>query len=375
MAARRWDDAAIADPDNRVGDSHVKALRYHGRRDVRIDDIPEPVVTAETVGIAVEWCGICGSDMHEYVDGPIMVPSAEPHPTTGEKLPLAMGHEFAGTVSAVGAGITDIEVGAKVAVEPLLRCRGCAACLRGDYHLCPNLAVIGMNGGGGGFAGHIVVPRYTVHRLPESMSSETGALVEPLAVGWHAMRKANFRAGQTALVVGAGPIGLSALLVLQSAGAHFAAVSVRRDDIRKQVAAQLDADAILDSSSIDVGEEIMRLTAGRGVDVVMETAGTQSAMDTAMASVCAGGTIVSLAVWPEPGQCDYMQLLLKEVTLVGSMCYSHAFEPVLAGLARGRIRQPERMITKRIALEHAATEGFEALANDRGNNVKVLVKL
>jgi (R,R)-butanediol dehydrogenase / meso-butanediol dehydrogenase / diacetyl reductase len=353
----------------------VKALRYHGQRDLRLDDIPEPEVAPGTVGIAVDWCGICGSDMHEYLHGPIMVPSAEPHPTTGEKLPLVMGHEFAGTVSTIGPGITDLEIGAKVAVEPLLRCRACAACLKGEYHLCPSLAVIGMNGGGGGFASHIVVPRYTVHRLPDSMSTETGALVEPLAVGWHAMRKANFRAGQTALVVGAGPIGLSSLLCLQAAGAHFTAVSVRREDVRKQVAARLDADAVLDSSSTDVAEEIMRLTAGRGVDAVLETAGTQAAMDTAMASVCAGGTIVSLAVWPSPGQCDYMQLLLKEVTLVGSMCYSHAFEPVLEALARDRIREPERMITKRVPLGDAATQGFESLANDRGNNVKVLVKL
>jgi (R,R)-butanediol dehydrogenase / meso-butanediol dehydrogenase / diacetyl reductase len=375
MAARRWDDAASDGPGIAVRDRHVKALRYHGRRDLRLDDIPEPAVTAGTVDVSVDWCGICGSDMHEYLHGPIMVPSGEPHPTTGEQLPLVMGHEFAGTISAIGPGVADLEVGETVAVEPLLYCHACSACLRGDYHLCPRLAVIGMNGGGGGFAGHIVVPRYTVHRLPESMSTEIGALVEPLAVGWHAVRKANFRAGQTALVVGAGPIGLSTLLCLQAAGAHFTAVSVRRDDVRKHVASQLDADAVLDSSRTDVGEEIMRLTAGRGVDVVLETAGTQEAMDTAMASVCPGGTIVSLAVWPTPGRCDYMQLLLKEVTLVGSMCYSHAFEPVLEALARNRIRQPERMITKRVALTDAAAQGFESLAHDRGNDVKVLVKL
>lgn len=162
----------------------MRALTYYGshadgRGDFRLQDVAEPEVGPNMVLLAVEWCGICGSDLHEY----------EAHTVSGYPPPIVIGHEFAGSVSAVGEGVRGISVGDRVAVEPFLRCNDCEACLADDYHLCPSLTVIGAQATDGGFAQYALVPAYSVHVLPASVPTDLGALVEPLAVGWHALRK------------------------------------------------------------------------------------------------------------------------------------------------------------------------------------------
>ena len=119
----------------------MKAARFHGREDIRIDEIPEPAVRAGTVAVQVEWCGICGTDLHEYLEGPIFAPTAEaPHPLTGESAPITLGHEFAGVVAEVGDGVDGVAVGDRVAVEPYIVCGRCDACAQGRYNVCASLA-------------------------------------------------------------------------------------------------------------------------------------------------------------------------------------------------------------------------------------------
>ena len=131
----------------------MRAVRYHGTRDVRVDDIAEPEVRPGTVKIAPEWCGICGSDLHEYLVGPETIPAVgHPHPITGEVVPIVLGHEFAGRVVEVGEGVEDVAVGDAVAVEPIIRDNVCPACLSGDYNMCPLIGFHGISGGGGGLA-------------------------------------------------------------------------------------------------------------------------------------------------------------------------------------------------------------------------------
>ncbi|MHB1166782.1 MAG: 2,3-butanediol dehydrogenase [Candidatus Nanopelagicales bacterium] len=347
----------------------MRALTYHGshangRGDFRVEDVREPEIAAGMVRLDVEWCGICGSDLHEF----------EAHTVSGYAPPIIIGHEFAGTVSEVAEGADGVRIGDRVAVEPFLRCHECQACRADQYHLCPDLTVVGAQVTDGGFAQQAVVPAYAVHLLPESVSTELGALVEPLAVGWHALRKARFAAGQTALVIGAGPIGLATLLGAQAMGGSLVAVSVRRAGARADAAADLRADAVLDSSAVDVVARIMELTDGRGTDVVIDTSGAPEAITTAIGAVRAGGTIVSVAVWLEPAPCDYMQVLLKEITIVGSKGYNRPdFPEVIAALADGRIAGAERIITTRIALEDVIPDGFAVLESDRSQHVKVLV--
>ncbi len=347
----------------------MRALTYYGshadgRGDFRIEDVADPEVGPGMVLIHVEWCGICGSDLHEY----------EAHTVSGYAPPIVIGHEFAGSVSATGDGVQGISVGDRVAVEPFLRCNDCEACLADNYHLCPSLTVVGAQATDGGFAEYALVPAYSVHVLPDSVPTDLGALVEPLAVGWHALRKGQFEAGQTVLVIGAGPIGLASLLSARAMGASLVAVSVRRGGARALTAERLHADAVLDSSSIDVVERILELTGGRGVDVVVETSGAPEAMVTAIGAVRSGGVIVSVAVWLAPAPCDYMQVLLKEITIVGSKGYNRPdFPEVIAALADGRIEGAEQIITTRVALDDVLADGFDVLASDRSSHVKVLV--
>ncbi len=135
----------------------MKAARFHGRGDIRVDDVPEPAVRPGTVAVQVEWCGICGTDLHEYLEGPIFVPTPQtPHALTGESLPIVLGHEFAGVVAEMGAGVDGLSVGDRVAVEPYVVCGRCDACSRDRYNVCQSLGFVGLSGGGGGFSQFVV---------------------------------------------------------------------------------------------------------------------------------------------------------------------------------------------------------------------------
>ena len=136
----------------------MKAARFHGPGDIRIDDVPEPTVGPGQVKVDVEWCGICGTDLHEYLEGPIFIPpKGSPHPLTGEEMPVVMGHEFAGVVSEVGDGVTHLKEGDRVVVEPYDVCGECAACRSGRYNICRKLGFVGLDGQQGGFAEKCVV--------------------------------------------------------------------------------------------------------------------------------------------------------------------------------------------------------------------------
>jgi (R,R)-butanediol dehydrogenase/meso-butanediol dehydrogenase/diacetyl reductase len=197
----------------------MKAARFHGPGDIRVEDVPEAEVGPGQVEVTVDWCGICGTDLHEYLEGPIFIPAkGSPHPITGEELPVVMGHEFAGVVSAVGSGVTTVREGDKVAVEPYYVCGECSACVAGRYNICRKLGFIGLAGQQGGFAEKCVVDARWAHPIGD-LGTDIGALVEPLAVGYHAVRLSGLRPGGTAAVFGSGPIGLVTAAALKAAGA------------------------------------------------------------------------------------------------------------------------------------------------------------
>jgi (R,R)-butanediol dehydrogenase/meso-butanediol dehydrogenase/diacetyl reductase len=352
----------------------MQALQFYDARDIRLEEVDEPEIEVGKVKVEVEWCGICGTDVHEYLAGPIVIPTAEnPHPITGEHLPLTMGHEFAGRVAEVGDQVLGFEVGQPVAVEPLIYCHECPACLAGTYNLCARFGAIGLHGWGGAYSRFVVVPPNMVHPLPEGMTTAAGAVAEPIAVGWHATQRANFRLGESALVVGAGPIGLGTQLVLQTAGVGFLAMSVRRTGARSEMAQKFGADAVIDASATDPVAEIKELTGGVGVDVVFETAGTQQSMDTALSAVRRGGRVISLAIWEDTPRIDCNALLADEVTLIGSQAYANEYPAVLKAIADGRIQHVEDMITRRVELANIVADGFEELVENKNDHVKIVV--
>lgn len=350
----------------------MRALRFHGRRDLRIEDIPEPQVSDGTVKLKVDWCGICGSDLHEYSAGPIFIPTEDnPHPITGEHLPVVMGHELAGTVTEVGAGVDSVAPGDKIAVEPLIYDGECSACRMGNYNVCEKVGFHGLSGGGGGLAEYTVVPAHMVHKLPDELDTEVGALVEPIAVGWHAVRQANFQPGQTALITGAGPIGAVTLLCLRAAGASWIAVS-EVSHKRKELARELGADLVIDPRETDVAEAVREHTGGEGVDVALECSGVTPALDAAVASVKRHGTVCNVAIWEKPAELMPNDLIFSESALTSSLAYAHDYPAVLANLAKGRI-DTSRLITDEIGLDEVVERGFEELLNNKDEHVKILV--
>ncbi|MBL1112943.1 2,3-butanediol dehydrogenase [Streptomyces sp. 110] len=350
----------------------MRAARFHGRGDIRIEEIPEPAVRPGTVKIKVDWCGICGTDLHEYVDGPIFCPApGEPHPMTGETSPVVLGHEFAGTVAELAADVDDLSVGERVTVEPRLVCRSCPPCLAGHHNSCDRAATIGLAGGGGGLAEYIVVDRDLVFSLGE-VTTEAGALIEPLAVAHHAVGRAEIAPGASAAVFGAGPIGLLVVTVLKATGAGHISV-VEPSAGRRRRALDAGADAVIDPLAEKADERIRELTGGAGADVAFECAGADSVLAGCVAAVKARGTVVNVAIWSHPATLDMIPLVLKEVRLVGTICYAGDHQPVIDLLNAGKL-SVDRFITGRIDLEDLVEGGFQALLDGSGDHIKILVR-
>ncbi|GLZ52124.1 2,3-butanediol dehydrogenase [Actinomycetospora sp. NBRC 106378] len=349
----------------------MKAARFHGRGDVRVEDIPEPHPAPGQVQVAVEWCGICGTDLHEYLDGPIFAPTdAAPHPLTGGAVPITLGHEFSGVIAEVGEGVTGLSEGDRVVVEPYDVCGTCVACRDGRYNICRQLGFIGLDGDQGGFAERMVVDARWAHRI-DGLTAEQGALVEPLAVGYHAAKLSGLQQGGTAAVFGSGPIGLVTAAALRATGAGQVIV-VEPAEARKAKAPGAGADHVLDPTEVDVPETIRELTGGRGADVTFECAGIDQVLASAVASTRPGGTCVNVSIWGHPATFDVNSLVFSEITLVGSLAYANRHEEVIELIRSGTV-DVEQFITGRIALEDIVDRGFRELIDHKESNVKILV--
>jgi (R,R)-butanediol dehydrogenase / meso-butanediol dehydrogenase / diacetyl reductase len=352
----------------------VRALRFHAARDLRLEAVDEVSPPAGWVKLSVAGCGICGTDVHEYTNGPKIVPTPEhPHPLTHEALPLTLGHELSGTVVELGDRVDGFACGDRVAVEPTIACGACAACLSGQRNRCPQKGAVGLTGWGGGYADYVTLPESMLHPLPDEVSLEAGALVEPVAVGWHGARLANVGPGSVVLIVGAGPIGLGALAAAKALGAKTAVVAVRRPGARATMARNLGADAVLLSGSEDLPPLLADLTGGRGVDVAFESSGSPEGLHVVLRSVAIGGAAVTLGLWGEPANVDLNTIMLREISLIGSRGYANEYPAVIDAIATGAIRDIERMITKRVPLSAAVPDGFEELAGRQNDQVKILV--
>jgi (R,R)-butanediol dehydrogenase/meso-butanediol dehydrogenase/diacetyl reductase len=352
----------------------MKAAVFYGPRDVRLEDVQEPEVRPGSVKVKVDWCGICGTDLHEYLAGPIFIPPVgSPHPITGETLPLTLGHEFAGEVVAVGDDSDGISTGDVVAIEPVFRCGECAACRRGATNLCEKLGFYGLMGGGGGMSEYAVVPSYMIHKLPEGLTSEQGALVEPIAVGLRAVRRAQFREGQSALVFGGGPIGAVTVQCLKAMGAGQIMVA-EVSEARKKKALEIGADAVIDPTEEDVVEKVRELTDGEGVEHSFDAAGIQQTLQTALHATRKGGMVTIISIWEGPVQINPNDIVLSELNVAGTICYTpEDFSDTISMLKDGSI-ETEGIITERIPLSDVIEGGFKELVDHKDRHVKILVR-
>jgi (R,R)-butanediol dehydrogenase/meso-butanediol dehydrogenase/diacetyl reductase len=354
----------------------MRSARFHDRGDIRVEDIERTPVSDTDVRIEVEACGICGSDLHEYRHGPQFTPE-NTHPKTGVSLPVPIGHEFSGRVSEIGADVSRIEEGDAVVVEPNIPCHDCHYCEDGKTHLCPNTTVVGWNTGDGGFAENAVVPEQQVHVLPENVRVEDGALVEPLAVGLHAVRQSGMCAGDTVAVFGCGPIGLTAVRAAKAAGAKHIFAS-EPNDTRRETALELGADDAIDPLETDAVEEITAATPD-GVDVAFEFAGIDATFNAAVNSTKRDGTITVGSISDEETSTDLNDIVMTERTVIGTTCYGFPpqsfrteFDAIIQSLAAGEI-DTDPFVTGHIDLDDIAESGFDALLDPDTDHVKILV--
>ncbi|MFD3158378.1 2,3-butanediol dehydrogenase [Haloimpatiens sp. FM7330] len=350
----------------------MKAALWYGKNDIRVEEIEEPKATKGLVKVKVKWCGICGSDLHEYLAGPIFIPVGQPHPLSGNTAPVVLGHEFSGEVVEVGEDVTEFKAGDRVVVEPMVVCGECPACKEGKYNLCSKLGFHGLCGSGGGFAEYTVFPKEFVHKIPDNIPYDKAALVEPLCVAFHSVRMANFKIGQTALVLGAGPIGLGTIECLKAAGAKLVIV-MQRKSVRQEYAKRAGADVVLDPNEVNIPEEIKRLTGGVGVDATFETTGAQVGWDLGLASLKSDGTMVVTSIWEGNISFNPNDIVLTEKKVVGTLAYRHEFPATMAVMNDERVKA-EGWITKRVALKDIVKEGFETLlGKEKKKHVKILV--
>ncbi|BAB07668.1 L-iditol 2-dehydrogenase [Halalkalibacterium halodurans C-125] len=341
----------------------MQALRWHGVKDVRVDDIAEPATLKGKVKIKVKWCGICGSDLHEYAAGPIFIPQNSPHSLTEEKAPIVMGHEFSGQVVEVGDGVTKCEEGDRVVVEPIFACGTCTACKQGKYNLCEQLGFLGLAGGGGGFSEYVTVDEHMVHKIPDTVSFEQGALVEPAAVALYAVRQSQFNVGDQAVVFGTGPIGLLVIEALKASGASKI-YAVELSTERRQRAEQLGAIA-LNPAEVNVVEEIQRLTDG-GADVSFEVTGVPIVLTQAIESTKLNGQTMIVSIFEKEASFQPNLVVMRERNIAGIIGYRDIFPAVISLMNQGYF-SAETLVTKRIGLHDIVEQGFEALMKTNCN--------
>jgi (R,R)-butanediol dehydrogenase/meso-butanediol dehydrogenase/diacetyl reductase len=347
----------------------MKALRWHAARDVRLDEVPEPAARAGEVVVAVAACGICGSDLHEYLHGPVYIPTA-PHPLTGVAAPVTLGHEFSGRVIEAGPGVGGLRAGDRVTVNPCLLCGECVWCRRGQPNYCARLGSIGLSWDGA-LAPRVAVPASGCHRLPDEVDDLQGASVEPLAVVLHAHRRARLAGGERVAVIGAGPIGLLLLQVLRAKGAGWVGVVEPRRE-RRSLAQALGADAVLDPEAQDPARAIARLTGEERVQAAFECVGSPAAFAAALRAAGKGGRVVLVGLVPETVETNLLGLLAHEKEIVGSSAYVDEFPEAIQLLRDGRVAVAP-LVTGRVPLEDAVARGLEALLRREEAHVKIMV--
>ncbi|WP_344647183.1 2,3-butanediol dehydrogenase [Cryptosporangium japonicum] len=349
----------------------MKAAIFHDRKNITIDDVPAPELRPGAVAIDVAWCGICGTDLHEYLEGPIFIPSTgHPHPLTGEAQPVTMGHEFSGTVTALGAGVTDLNVGDGVVVEPYVVCGDCELCAAGNYNLCTRMGFIGLAGGGGGLSEKVVVDQRWVHPVGD-IPLDQAALIEPLAVGHHAFVRSGARAGDVAFVGGAGPIGLLLAAVLKAEGLT---VIISEPSVARKTMARTTgvADHVLDPATDDVVARVRELTGGAGADVAFECTSVNAVLDQLLDAVKPAGVVVNVSIWGAPATIDMQKVVLKEIDLRGTIAYVNDHPATIKLVQDGKVDLAP-FITARIALDDLLDEGIDTLVNRNDTAVKILV--
>jgi len=346
----------------------MKALVYYDVHDIRLEQAKEPRIGPNQVKIKVAWAGICGSDLHKYHFG-FGMKVAEPHPLTGQKAPLILGHEFSGVITEVGSRVNNMNIGDRVTVEPIYRCQECKSCQSGQYNHCEWNGFIGSNADGG-FADYVLAESYMVHRLPDNVTLEEGALIEPTAVAMQAVINSSVKMGDTVAVYGVGPIGLLTILSLKTVGMeNIIAIDVSSERLKK--AREMGASHIINSLE-ETPSEVIFAQYG-GVDVAYEAAGVQASLTESIKSVKKGGEVKVISIYSQPIEVNLSSMVMREINLSTSFVYRDTFPIVIDKISSG-VLEVMKVVTDKIGFNHIIKDGFDRLSHDK-SQAKILVKI
>ncbi len=354
----------------------MRAVRFHAARDIRVEDVAPPpdALGADDVLIEPFCTGICGTDLHEYVAGPIVTPVA-PHVFTGATNPQILGHEFSARVKKVGAAVRHVTPGDRISIQPLLFPRDDYYGKRGLYHLSPKMGCVGLSWAWGGMAEQAVIKDYNAQPIPDALTDEQAAMIEPAAVAMYGVDRGGVQAGSTVLISGVGPIGALTVLAAKAAGAALIIVAEPNPNRRRMIAEIAPGVVTVDPRSQDLQEVVRDLTEeGVGVDVALECVGLEASLNACSNAVRRQGRVVQVGLHVKRASIDAMQWALKDLTLEATWCYPVQVWPRIARLIASGAFPVEKVITARIDAADVVAKGFEALLDPAGNHLKILVR-
>ncbi len=348
----------------------MRAAVWHGYKDIRIENVPEPKPAAGQVKIRVDWAGICGTDRHEY-EGPNFIPVEKPHRLTGRTAPLIIGHEFSGRITKLGEGVVDWKIGDRVTANGSLTCGKCEACRSGRYNICQKLGFLGV-GDDGAFADYVVVEAAKLFAIPEGVSQKEAAVAEPLACGIHATNLLGDVKGKDVVIIGPGIIGLSAFFGAKYAGAGRILVA-GIGSYRKELVESYGG-LYVDVSENDLETCVQNWTDGRLADIVYECIGSEKTLDQSIRISKPGAKIMVMGVFGKKPIIDMNTLQEAERVLYTSQAHVDEIATALSYIREGKIR-PEELITREVTLDTLVQDGFEYLIQHGPEQIKVLINL
>src|SRR5580698_4618292 len=342
----------------------MKALLLSAYKKLEVTELPRPVPGPEEVVVQVAACGICGSDVHGY-DG-----------TSGRRIPpIVMGHEAAGVIAEVGAGVTSFKPGDRVTFDSTVYCGECDYCRSGQVNLCDFRQVVGVSCGdyrrAGAFAEYVVVPQRILYRLPDALSFPEAAMLEAVSVALHAVRLSELKGGETALVIGAGMIGLLTLQAARAGGASRVIVA-DVDATRLKMAKEMGADEVVRLSGAELVAEVMHLTAGKGADVALEAVGRNETVSAAIDSVRKGGTVTLIGNISPEVTLPLQKVVTRQIRLQGTAASAGEYPQAIELMTSGKIRV-KSLITA-VAPLTDGPQWFERLYAREPNLMKVVLE-
>lgn len=334
-------------------------------RKMEIRDIPYPEAKDNEVIVQMEYVGICGSDVHYYEKGRI-----GSFVVNGD---FILGHEGAGTIVSIGKDVSSHYIGERVALEPGIPCGHCYYCKTGNYHLCPDVRFLATPPYDGCFMNYIAYPADMVFTLPHSVSSEEGALVEPLAVGIHAVEQGDVKLGDSIVILGSGCIGLMTLLAAKARGASDITV-VDIMDNRLEKAMEMGAARVINARKEDVLVAVDKITNGRGMDIAFETAGSEITAKQTAHLIRRGGTAVLVGMTSNNSfEYDFAALMAKEATIRMVFRYKNIYPAAISAIAHGNIDLSKLNPTEYSFSDIA--DAFEDNINHKNDITKIVIKM